>query len=73
MLSFWGPIIVGSYGCVLLARYNFLDIELTDYDLRARGSILHDLYHGMESICIRIFKAIDEKENPVESKLDQSR
>jgi hypothetical protein len=29
--------------------------ELTDYDLRARGSILHDLYHGMESICLRIF------------------
>jgi hypothetical protein len=47
--------------------------ELTDYDLRARGSILHDLYQGMESICLRIFKAIDEKEKPAESKLDQSR
>ena len=46
---------------------------LDDYDLRARGSILHDLYHGMESICLRIFKAIDEKEKPAESKLDQSR
>jgi hypothetical protein len=47
--------------------------ELADYDLRARGSILHDLYHGMESICLRIFKAIDDKEKATKSKLDQNR
>jgi len=32
------------------------------FEMYALGGILHDLYHGMESICLRVVKQIDQQE-----------
>ncbi|MCP4421153.1 MAG: hypothetical protein GY805_31465 [Chloroflexi bacterium] len=32
------------------------------FEMYALGGILHDLYHGMEGICLRVVKQIDQQE-----------